>query len=161
MLFRVCDHYSDSQEIIQQEYNECFICFEYQTTNEKEPNKLRNQLLYLNNCICDGSVHDSCLKIWFNINKSCPICRIKFIEYNKATMIIFNYIPFGIRMYTFITSNLITLFRLISVMLFFYVLMDCYLTLYIIKNQRQYDDYNYLPNLDDYHYFSNEEEEQN
>lgn len=159
MLFRVCDHYSDGQEIIQQQYNECFICFEYQTANENEPNKLRNQLFYLNNCICDGNVHNSCLKIWFNMNKSCPICRIKVIEYNKATVIIFNYVPFGISIYTFFRSNIIKIFRFVTVILLFYTLMDFYFTLFIIKHQHSNYDYRYIPNVYEYNDFFSETNE--
>jgi hypothetical protein len=56
------------------EQNECFICFEIQKS-EEFPIRLKNQTLFLKFCSCDGWIHDSCLKVWFNANEKCPICR--------------------------------------------------------------------------------------
>ena len=64
MIFRVCEHYDDNQPIIEEQYNDCFICFEYKTDNENKPTNLQKQSVYLNNCMCDGAVHNFCLKIW-------------------------------------------------------------------------------------------------
>jgi hypothetical protein len=159
MLFRVCEHYYENQEMFQNNYNECFICFEYEMGNEKKPIYLQKQQLYLNNCICDGNVHNLCLQKWFNIHKSCPICRIKVVEYNNATVIIYNFVPFGIKIYTFIRSNVMRFVRVISVLLFFYAIMDFYLLLFISKNHPQYDASDYLPNIDEYRDFFNDSDE--
>jgi hypothetical protein len=151
MLFRVCEHYSDDHQNIQDQNNVCFICFEYEIDNEKNPINLRKHHLYLNSCICDGAVHKFCLKTWFYIHKSCPICRIKVIEYNNTTLIIYNFIPFGIKIYTFITFITSNTIRFISTMisiLFLCILIDFYLILFITKYNNQYDDYNYI--LDEY-----------
>lgn len=127
MIFRVCEHYDDNQPVIKEKYNECFICFEYKIDNEDKPINLLKQKIYLNNCICDGAVHNYCLKIWFDKNNSCPICRINVIENNNATIIIYNFIPFGIRIYSFIKKVSIRFFRFLSFVLFFYALIDFYL----------------------------------
>jgi hypothetical protein len=60
---------------------ECFICFEVKKI-EEIPKQLKYQKTYLKFCYCDGWVHDSCLKTWFNINEKCPICRNIMIEKN-------------------------------------------------------------------------------
>ena len=77
--------------------------------------------MYLNNCICDGAVHCFCLKTWFNKNKSCPICRIDVIENNNVTLIIYNYIPYGIKMYTFIQKVLIIFLKIWIILFTVYV----------------------------------------
>jgi hypothetical protein len=86
MLYKFIEDYDDLiiQEIntIQHcEQNECFICFEFQKVKEI-PNKLKNQTIFLKFCSCDGWIHDSCLKTWFNINEKCPICRTIMLENN-------------------------------------------------------------------------------
>ena len=117
MLFRVCEHYDDNQQIIQPEYNECFICFEYKTDNENKPTNLQKQQIYFNNCLCNGAVHNYCLKIWFDKNKSCPICRINVIENNNTTIIIYQYFPCGIQIYSLIKD--IRIIKVFLAMLFF------------------------------------------
>ena len=87
MFFNVCEHYDDNQPIVKEHYDECFICFEYKTHDENILTTLQKQKIYLNNCTCNGSIHNYCLKIWFDKNKSCPICRIHFIENNNATIV--------------------------------------------------------------------------
>lgn len=64
---------------IDNEYHECFICLETQKTKEI-PIQLKNQTIFLKFCQCDGWIHDSCLKVWFNINEKCPICRNKMLK---------------------------------------------------------------------------------
>ena len=56
------------------EPEECFICFELQKA-EEIPIQLKHQTIFLKFCSCDGWIHNSCLKIWFDINEKCPICR--------------------------------------------------------------------------------------
>ena len=60
MIFRVCEHYYYDDE----QYNECFICFEYITDNENKPINLQKQQLYVNNCCCDVAVHTCCLHLF-------------------------------------------------------------------------------------------------
>lgn len=63
------------------EQNECFVCFEIQKLEEK-PIRLKHQTLFFKFCSCDGWIHDSCLKEWFNVNEKCPICR-EIMSYNE------------------------------------------------------------------------------
>lgn len=154
MYYRVCEHYDINNLPISTEtgyeiVNECFICFEYKNEDGIIPIYLKNQSLYLCQCICNGSVHNECLKIWFDKNKTCPICRIKVIENNKATVIIYNYIPYGILIYTYIKIITLTLTRICLFFILLFVFIDFYFV--IIKNKsRQYNDYTYtsMPILD-------------
>jgi hypothetical protein len=154
MYFRLCEHYDInnlpiSTETGREVVNECFICFEYKNDHGIIPIYLNNQSLYLCQCVCNGSVHNECLTIWFNKNKTCPICRIKVIENNKATVIIYNYIPYGILIYTYIKIITLTLTRICLCFIFLFVFIDFYFV--IIKNKsRQYNDYTYtsMPILD-------------
>lgn len=146
MYFRLCEHYDINNlpistfETRNQSVNECFICFDYKNDDGIIPIYLKNQSLYLNQCICNGSVHNECLKIWFNKNKTCPICRIKVIENNNATIIIYNYIPYGIIIYTYIKKITLTVTRICLCFIILFVFIDFYFV--IIKSRyRQYNDY--------------------
>jgi hypothetical protein len=127
MLFRLCDHYNEPKyEFNNQCCSECFICFEYKIDNENNPSTLKTHKLYKNNCNCNVSVHIECLKIWFDKNKSCPICRIHVIENNNETIIIYNYIHWGISIYNFTKNTSLKILRVLSVILFIYSLLDLY-----------------------------------
>ena len=143
MLFRVCEHYND-EPIIQERNNECFICFEYKTDFENKPTNLQKQKLYLINCLCNGAVHNYCLKIWFDKHRSCPICRINVIENNEATIFIYQFIPWGIQIYSFAKKMSIRFVRILAVMLFFYALIDFCLLMFKIK-YIPYNNYEYIP----------------
>lgn len=141
MLYRVFEHYDDN--LCLRDYdNECFICFEYKTETGMNPINLQIQRLYLNNCACKGTVHNHCLKKWFDSNKTCPICRIKVIENNNTTMVIHNYIPLGLTIYSYSKEMTLKMVRVMSFIIFFYELIDLYFM--VIRNKyRCYDDYNY------------------
>jgi hypothetical protein len=143
MLFRLCEHYDNHSTICERESNnECFICFEYKNNDGAIPIYLNSQNLYLNGCLCNGSVHNECLKIWFDKNKKCPICRIKVIENNKATVIIYNYIPFGMTIYIYIKKLVPAFIRVFSCVLLIFLVIDFYFM--IINNKyRQYNDREY------------------
>jgi hypothetical protein len=145
MIYRLCEHYDNNLPVSTFETNnECFICFEFKNDDGITPISLNNQPLYLNQCVCNGSVHIQCLKIWFIKNKTCPICRIKVIENNTATVIIYNYIPWGIIVYTYIKKITLTLTRICLFFMLLFVFIDFYLV--IMKNKyRAYNDYTYSP----------------
>lgn len=148
MLFRLCDHYENNLPTCRQEgSNECFICFEYKNEDGILPIYLNTQNLYLHRCLCNGSVHRECLKIWFDKNKKCPICRIKVIENNNTTQIINNYIPFGFTIYIY-TKKLIPAFlRVFSCLLLIFLVIDFYFMILNSKyrqyNAREYNDREY------------------
>jgi hypothetical protein len=154
MLFRLCEHYDNNLYVSTVERdndnNECFICFEFKNDNGSIPINLNKQALYLNHCVCNGSVHSECLQIWFIKNKTCPICRIKVIENNSATVIIYNYIPWGVVVYTYIKKITLTLTRIFLFFMLLFVFIDFYFV--IIKGKyRQFNDYTYTPrNILDY-----------
>lgn len=149
MYFRVCEHYdynnlstSTFESDYQYQNNECFICFEYKNEDGIIPIYLNNQSLYLKRCVCNGSVHNECLKIWFDRNKTCPICRIKVTENNKATIIIYNYIPYGIVIYTYIKNIYLNFIRIFTLFFFIFLVIDFYCVV-INSKYRQYNDYTY------------------
>lgn len=150
MIFRVCEHYDD-QNIYEEYYNknyynkECFICFEFKSSDGLNTINLMEQTIYLNNCMCNGSIHEECLKIWFDKNSSCPICREKMIERNNTTIIMFNYIPYGISFYFFIKKITLRILHIILVFMFFQKLIEFYVI--VILNR-----YTNLPILDDENY---------
>jgi len=59
--------------------NECFICFEEANEYEKYPSRLNNINNFYKTCSCDGWIHENCMKIWYDIHKSCPICNTPII----------------------------------------------------------------------------------
>jgi hypothetical protein len=141
MLYRLCEHYNIDSQIYKSQFdNDCFICFEYKNDDGILPINLKDQELYLNQCICNGSVHNQCLKIWIYKNKSCPICRIKIIEANKMTIFIYTYMPCVINVYIYIKKISTYVLRIITFLLFLYVLIDLYLAI-INTRYRQYYDY--------------------
>ena len=68
--------YNDQVQIIKrkQKPRDCFIC--YENINNITPIRIRNNCYYQKNCNCDVWIHKKCLDCWYNIKKSCPICRI-------------------------------------------------------------------------------------
>jgi hypothetical protein len=80
MLFRVIEHYDDfpSEEIIYIESpkNECLLCLEINTDDKLVPVDLKTQQVYLKMCNCGGWFHITCLQKWYDVSKSCPICRV-------------------------------------------------------------------------------------
>ena len=64
----------DVEHTLIAENTECFICFEI-IRAQQFPQSLKNQKIFFKFCSCDGWIHDSCLKTWFNTNEVCPICR--------------------------------------------------------------------------------------
>lgn len=154
MLFRLCEHFDNNRSIYKpQTDSECFICFEYKNDDGVIPIYLNTQNLYLNECDCNGSVHNKCLKIWVDKNKKCPICRIKVIETNNATVIIYNYVPFGITIYTYTKKMILAFARVFICIFFLYLCIDFYIM--VINNKyrehRQYNDntYTQIPFLDE------------
>jgi hypothetical protein len=79
MLFRVVEHYDDfpQEEIIYIEHkNECLLCLEINTDDKLVPVDLKIQQVYLKMCNCGGWFHITCLHEWYDVSKSCPICRV-------------------------------------------------------------------------------------
>lgn len=139
MFYRLCEHYDSNSQIYKSQFdNDCFICFEYKNDHGIIPINLKDQRLYLNQCICNGSVHDECLKIWVYKNKTCPICRIKIIEFDNTTVFLYTYIPCMVNVYIFIKKIWLYIIRFITIILFIFVLMD----FYIIMNTNRYRQYN-------------------
>ena len=147
MLFRVCEHYKDEEPIVltsSYKYNECFICFEYKIDDKFSPITLKTQKIYFKNCNCDGAIHNKCLNIWIQSNKSCPICRINVIIKNNSSLIFSNFIPYSIFIYLSIKKFFLKFFKIMMSLLFLYYVFD----LYFYINKTRYNhiyEYNYVP----------------
>jgi len=77
MLFRVIEHYdfTEKEEELIQMKNECLLCLDINTDDKLMPVDLKTQQVYLKICNCGGWFHITCLGEWYNVSKSCPICR--------------------------------------------------------------------------------------
>jgi hypothetical protein len=79
MLFRVIEHYDFTEKeqdiIFIEPTNECLLCLEINTDDKLTPVDLRTQQVYLKVCKCGGWFHITCLHEWYDVSKSCPICR--------------------------------------------------------------------------------------
>lgn len=176
MLFNICDNYyeptkyvlnnnkqeDDSEEeiyeveeiaeselSIENEENECFICYE---NNYDTIIKLNNQCFYFKTCKCDGYIHKQCLDTWFETTNKCPICR-SFINKNtkvESSIIHFNYHLFII--YILWKKNFVNFIRFLLVIIFFYYTSEHYLHMFKYKllfknyhkNEYQLNHYNCL-----------------
>ncbi len=146
MLFRVCEHYDDNYPIIlsgEYDDNDCFICFERMSANRQRSISLISQPFYIRDCICNGAVHCECLKIWYDINKSCPICRKKMVENTQTSIVFYTYIPFGINIYLGLRRFTCNTLKLLSVLLFIYSTFDMYFMIIRTRNKNMYEDYSY------------------
>ena len=80
MLFRVVEHYDFTEKEQDITYiepkNECLLCLEINTDDKLTPVDLRTQQVYLKVCKCGGWFHITCLHEWYDVSKSCPICRV-------------------------------------------------------------------------------------
>jgi len=80
MLFRVVEHYDNLPQediiFIEPPKNECLLCLEINTDDKLVPVNLKTQQVYLKVCNCGGWFHITCLHEWYDVSKSCPICRV-------------------------------------------------------------------------------------
>jgi len=81
MLFRVVEHYDFTEKeqdiiFIEPPKNECLLCLEINTDDKLVPVNLKTQQVYLKVCNCGGWFHITCLHKWYDVSKSCPICRM-------------------------------------------------------------------------------------
>jgi hypothetical protein len=87
MYFTLVDHYADFTEDDPPEENECLICLEINTHDNLKPIDLKTQQIYLKKCDCGGFVHQQCLREWYEISNSCPICRSYMTKYGSIISI--------------------------------------------------------------------------
>lgn len=133
MIFNIYEDYNDGFEYITQEqYNVCFICFEYNNNFENNPTSLHKQQLYFSNCNCNVAVHNNCLQIWVDKNKSCPICRNIIIVKNNNISIISQFLPWGIQIYSVSKKIYIFILRILLFVLINQVLFDFYFQMIIL-----------------------------
>ena len=126
MLFTLCEHYSFYNEpkddplisLNNQNTIICFVCFEEKYDNENTM-KLNKQSYFIKSCQCDGDLHHFCLKKWFEMKKSCPICRKPMIQKSIFVFGIFNNI-YIYYLYLFCARNYSKIVRCIFVFTIFY-----------------------------------------
>jgi hypothetical protein len=81
MIFITTNYYFEEEEEEEtKEINICFICFENENESKYILTKLKNQKLFIKNCVCDGWIHNECLTKWCNFKQICPICRKFMVE---------------------------------------------------------------------------------
>ena len=136
MIYRVTEHYDDN--FPNNDYIECFICFENKTKNGEKPIYLQHQRLYLKTCECNGAVHVDCLTICFNTNAKCPICRKNAIKNTEKAYIIVYTIKYGAYIYFYVKYSFIKFLKFLMYFALFYVIIDFYLM--VIHNKIKYYD---------------------
>ena len=138
------------------EENECFVCFEIKKSEEL-PIRLKDQTLFLKFCSCDGWIHNSCLKVWFDLNEKCPICRSKIIIVNENIDLEYGF--YIIFYFYCLKSILIKIFnnviRFRNVVIFFVMLVNIIniISLSLTKYHKQ----NYYYDYNDYYDYSSSE----
>jgi hypothetical protein len=153
MLYRLVEHYdtntnndyiydssfSNKNENDNSLSKECFVCLD-SNISDKTLIKLKNQLFYFKHCMCDGTIHISCLDKWYKIRSTCPICRIHVIKipdfktrvityFMKNKIVSFIYIKTN-RIYVALIDNTVIIIRNIikysSLFTFFFILTCIY-----------------------------------
>ena len=149
MIFQTFDPYNDEskeiEEIEESSITECFICFE----NNPVPLKLKNQCLYNKLCDCDGLVHETCLRTWYDKTGQCPICRIKFDNINPIIREFL--LPIGIDIdlnvvIIFITIKN-TIIQMINIFIFLFIIYSTTKLYFLILNQHLQQEDIYEENL--------------
>lgn len=140
MFFCTYERYYDDEPIYylnkKNEEGECFICFEIKLNDEKNPIKLKHQLLYIKTCSCDSFVHKNCLQIWIDKNSNCPICR-KSINNFVINRNIYSGIFIYFRNATIISNKII---KVLYCLLLCYFLLSYYILYDLTTYNSMYED---------------------
>ena len=154
-MFRTFDPYYDYDQkvaiepIKKEEQEECFICYEFKLDNKIEPIRLKMQILYLKNCECDGSIHSKCLDIWFNLYKTCPICRNLIVKNECMFINLINSYKIFISAYIIYKKYIYKIKKILFVILATCLIMDFYFQIINTKYYNKYinDDFNHYNNF--------------
>ena len=116
---------SDSDEEIDT-IKTCLICLE-ESTKKRVIKKMKSIVPYHRTCQCNGNYHLSCFDTWFEIHKSCPICRTKIInEARISYIVLFHYRPYFLHQATYYIQVAHYIFKILHciciIMFFYYVL---------------------------------------
>lgn len=137
MLFRTFEHYYNDDILINDEINECFICYEV-LDKSNILIKLNNKINYIKACNCEGCIHIKCLDKWYESNNSCPVCRAVIIKNTGFTSKML-----GIKLYfdiisVFFFKNINKIIRYWFILFFIYFSSNFYLNYF---NRYQYYDF--------------------
>jgi hypothetical protein len=99
----------------------CSICWE--ETKERSILLQKNvfsdsEKKYTMNCLCNISIHKSCMNQWISMNKSCPICHKSLKEHLSVSSIIIK----GIKYVYSLCIRVILSFFLLHILVIFYLL---------------------------------------
>jgi hypothetical protein len=161
MIFRVCEHYdnidqnsdnsdknsdnsdknsvnSDKNKYENNEDNiiegkECFICFEDECINSFIID-LKEQTLYIKNCLCNGYIHVDCLNRWIDLYNSCPVCRKTVLKVDQTIFILYRYSPFCINIYLGFKTIGIKLIKFLTFIILFYFILDYFFTIVLLRS---------------------------
>lgn len=143
MIFMVYEPYDDNfMKEPEVKYDDCFICLQLKIEDEEITIKLNEQTLYINECTCNSSVHNLCLKKWVDRYYSCPICRKRIIRIINNDYSLSDLFLRKILLFNSINTNsfsiTISIMRFFAFILFLYSTLDFYLI--IIKNRSQFSE---------------------
>ena len=159
MIFSTFEPYNNSDIIIKEEIEACFVCYEV-LDGINSPIKLNNNIYYLKKCKCNGFIHINCLNKWVNEHFSCPICRGLIVKkINGSHKITTLYLFFSSLSFYSTFYNIILILKKITLFVFFiYFIYDFYylnlhnkyLNKYIISNNYNinYEIYNEMFDYD-------------
>jgi hypothetical protein len=153
MIFRVCEHYEnsnqnnddddeDEDDDIILDRKECFICFEDEITNNFKIINLKDQVICIKSCLCNGLIHNECLKKWIDSHKSCPVCRKSVLEINQTIFIIHRYSPFCINIYLGVKTACIKFISFVTFICLLYVTFDYFVTILVVRSDL-YEDFTF------------------
>jgi hypothetical protein len=136
MIFRVCEHYDNSDQNSQDtivDRKECFICFEHESVNSFIID-LKEQTLYIKICLCNGYIHVDCLNRWIDLHNSCPVCRKTVLKMDQTIFIVYRYSPFCINIYLGFKTIGIKLIRFLTFIILLYFTLDYFFTILLLRS---------------------------
>jgi hypothetical protein len=142
MLFRTYDVYYDKDDIqksiVNQELEECFICYEFITENNMKTIKLRDQNYYMKKCSCEGYIHKKCLDKWYELNLTCPICRQQIIKIDNIIFRVLNFNQNFVLIYLFFKNNIYYIKKYLVSIVFLYIFINFYFNILNNINRKNY-----------------------
>jgi hypothetical protein len=135
MLYRVIEHYDTENDFIiesnfkfdNQNEKECFICLDIML-NDDTPIVLLDQKIYCQTCLCNGWVHNICLKKWYDKNESCPICRGEMFKPVGMREIFIDRNPFIIFVYSTRFHDMLIIIKKLILASFLFCLINVILS---------------------------------
>jgi len=105
----------------------CLICWE-EPTKKNAIKKMKSIVPSHRACQCNGNYHVSCFDTWYELHKSCPICRTQITnEPNISYVLMIDYRPYFLHQATFyiqIVHYILKIIHCICIIMFFYYVLQ-------------------------------------